>query len=100
MQGRLWYPPFDDKRASIREIVELFKAGRGYPHAIMNWQSKEQLDMEFILNAPATIIDEHTVEVEGRAVPGQEPGAVHRGADDLPAGAGHRHQGASTTSPR
>jgi pyruvate/2-oxoglutarate dehydrogenase complex dihydrolipoamide dehydrogenase (E3) component len=66
MQGQLWYPPFDDKRASIREIVELFKAGRSYPHAIMNWQSKEQLDMEFILNTPATIIDEHTVEVDGR----------------------------------
>src|ERR1700735_2884237 len=66
MQGRLWYPPFDEKRASIQEIVDLFKAGRMYPHAIMNWQSKEQLDMEFILNAPATIIDEHTVEVEGR----------------------------------
>jgi 2-oxopropyl-CoM reductase (carboxylating) len=32
----------------------------------MNWQSKEQLDMEYIVNAPATIIDEHTVEVEGR----------------------------------
>src|SRR6185437_2346202 len=66
MQGHLWYPPFDDKRASIQEIVELFKAGRGGPHAIMNWQSKEQLDMEFILNTPATIIDEHTVEVEGQ----------------------------------
>jgi len=66
MQGRLWYPAFDDKQASIREIVDLFKAGRGLPHAIMNWQSKEQLDMEYILNAPATIIDEHTVEVEGR----------------------------------
>ena len=66
MQGRLWYPAFDDKHASIREIVELFKAGRSYPHAIMNWQSKEQLDMEFILNTPATIIDEHTVEVEGQ----------------------------------
>src|ERR1700745_3626025 len=63
---RLCYPPFDDKRASIREIVELFKAGRGYPHAIMNWQSKEQLDMEYIVNAPATIIDEPTREVEGR----------------------------------
>src|SRR5262249_62103361 len=58
-------PPSDDKRASTREIVALFKAGRGSPHAIMNWQSKEQLDMEFILNAPATIIDQHTVEVEG-----------------------------------
>jgi 2-oxopropyl-CoM reductase (carboxylating) len=66
MQGRLWYPPFDDKRASIQEIVDLFKAGRGGPHAIMNWQSKEQLDMEFILNTPATVIDEHTVEVEGQ----------------------------------
>jgi pyruvate/2-oxoglutarate dehydrogenase complex dihydrolipoamide dehydrogenase (E3) component len=66
MAGRLWYPPFDEKRASIQEIVDLFKAGRMYPHAIMNWQSKEQLDMEFILNTPATIIDAHTVEVEGR----------------------------------
>ncbi|HEX9354006.1 MAG TPA: FAD-dependent oxidoreductase, partial [Streptosporangiaceae bacterium] len=66
MQGRLWYPPFDEKRASIQEIVELFKAGRMYPHAIMNWQSKEQLDMEFILNTPARIIDSRTVEVEGR----------------------------------
>ncbi|HEX9625027.1 MAG TPA: FAD-dependent oxidoreductase, partial [Streptosporangiaceae bacterium] len=66
MQGRLWYPAFHEKRASIREIVELFKAGRSYPHAIMNWQSKEQLDLEYIVNAPATIIDEHTVEVEGQ----------------------------------
>jgi pyruvate/2-oxoglutarate dehydrogenase complex dihydrolipoamide dehydrogenase (E3) component len=66
MSGRLWYPPFEGKRASIREIVDLFKAGRGLPHAIMNWQSKEQLDMEFILNAPATVLDEHTVEVAGQ----------------------------------
>ncbi|HEX6446954.1 MAG TPA: FAD-dependent oxidoreductase [Streptosporangiales bacterium] len=66
MQGRLWYPPFDPDRARIVEIIELFKAGRGLPHAIMNWQSKEQLDMEYILNARATVVDEHTVEVEGR----------------------------------
>jgi 2-oxopropyl-CoM reductase (carboxylating) len=66
MQGRLWYPAFDEKRASITGIVELFKAGRCYPHAIMNWQSKEQLDLEYIVNARATIIDEHTIEVEGR----------------------------------
>ncbi|HEY7016189.1 MAG TPA: FAD-dependent oxidoreductase [Streptosporangiaceae bacterium] len=66
MQGRLWYPAFDEKQASIREIVDLFKAGRSYPHGIMNWQSKEQLDMEFILNTPATVIDERTVEVEGQ----------------------------------
>jgi 2-oxopropyl-CoM reductase (carboxylating) len=66
MQGQLWFPPFDEKQASILQIVDLFKAGRSYPHAIMNWQSKEQLDMEYIVNAPATIIDEHTVEVEGQ----------------------------------
>ncbi|HEY1920908.1 MAG TPA: NAD(P)/FAD-dependent oxidoreductase [Streptosporangiaceae bacterium] len=66
MSGRLWYPQFDEKRASIKEIVELFKAGRAYPHAIMNWQSKEQLDMEFIVNAAATVVDEHTVEVAGQ----------------------------------
>ena len=66
MSGRLWYPPFDDKRASIGEIIDLFKTGRAYAHAIMNWQSKEQLDMEYVLNAPATIIDEHTVEVAGQ----------------------------------
>jgi 2-oxopropyl-CoM reductase (carboxylating) len=66
MSGRLWYPQFDASRASIKEIVELFKQGRAYPHAIMNWQSKEQLDMEFILNAPATVVDEHTVEVAGQ----------------------------------
>src|SRR6266851_2475726 len=53
-------------QACITEIIDLFKAGRAYPHAIMNWQSKEQLNMEYIVNTPATIIDEHTVEVEGQ----------------------------------
>jgi 2-oxopropyl-CoM reductase (carboxylating) len=66
MQGRLWFPAFDDKQASIRQIIELFKTGRSYPHAIMNWQSKEQLDMEYVLNARAAVIDEHTVEVGGQ----------------------------------
>jgi 2-oxopropyl-CoM reductase (carboxylating) len=66
LSGRLWYPEFDDKRASIMEVIELFRAGRGIAHAVMNWQSKEQLGMEFILNARATVIDRHTVEVDGR----------------------------------
>ena len=66
MQGRLWFPAFNEKLASIRQIVDLFKAGRGYPHAIMNWQSKEQLDMEYVVHAAATIVDERTVEVEGQ----------------------------------
>ncbi len=66
MQGKLWFPAFDPAKASIREIIQLFKDGRSLPHAVMNWQSKEQLDLEYILNARATVIDEHTVEVEGR----------------------------------
>ena len=65
LSGTLWYPDFDDKRASILEIVELFRSGRNAAHAFMNWQSKEQLGMEYILNASATVIDEHTVEVAG-----------------------------------
>ena len=82
------------------EIVDLFKAGRGYPHAIMNWQSKEQLDMEYILNAPATIIDEHTVEVEGRRFPARNLVLCTGARTDLP---GHRRASAPracTTSPR
>jgi pyruvate/2-oxoglutarate dehydrogenase complex dihydrolipoamide dehydrogenase (E3) component len=65
MAGRLWYPEFDEKRARITDIVALFKAGRGLPHAVMNWQSKEQLSLEYILNSRATVIDPHTVEVDG-----------------------------------
>lgn len=64
--GTLWFPEFDEKRASILEVVELFKAGRNNPHAFMNWQSKEQLGMEYILNAEARVIDANTVEVAGR----------------------------------
>src|SRR6266851_2876937 len=63
--GKLWFPDATNLRASILETVKLFKAGRGSAHAFMNWQSKEQLDLEYILNAPATVIDEHTVEVAG-----------------------------------
>ncbi len=64
--GTLWFPEFDDKRASIRDLVDLFKAGRNNAHAFMNWQSKEQLGMEYILNTEATVIDANTVEAAGR----------------------------------
>lgn len=65
MSGRLWFGQFDPARASILELVELFRSGRNAAHAFMNWQSKQQLGMEYILNAAATVIDEHTVEVAG-----------------------------------
>lgn len=65
MSGSLWFPEFDEKRVSILEMVELFRAGRNSAHSFMNWQSKEQLGMEYILNATATVIDRNTVEVNG-----------------------------------
>ncbi|KWW99063.1 dihydrolipoamide dehydrogenase [Carbonactinospora thermoautotrophica] len=65
LSGRLWFGEFEDKRASILELVELFRSGRNSAHSFMNWQSKEQLGMEYILNASATVLDEHTVEVAG-----------------------------------
>ena len=40
------------------------RRGRTGPHAVMNYQSKEQLDIEFVLNVSARIIDSHTVEVQ------------------------------------
>lgn len=64
--GELFFPKFDASRASILELVELFVAGRGSAHAFMNWQTKEQLDVEYVLNAPATIVDQHTVSAAGR----------------------------------
>lgn len=64
--GRFWFPDMDGRITSLKEIVDLFKAGRVAPHAIMNYQSKEQLDLEYVLNAQGTIIDANTVEVAGR----------------------------------
>ncbi len=64
--GQFWFPDMTGKITSIKEIVDLFRAGRIAPHAIMNFQSKEQLDLEYVLNAPGRIIDAHTVEVAGR----------------------------------
>lgn len=65
MSGTLWFPEFDEKQVSILDMVELFRSGRNSAHAFMNWQSKEQLGMEYILNATATVIDRNTVEVNG-----------------------------------
>ncbi|MBP9929771.1 MAG: NAD(P)/FAD-dependent oxidoreductase [Rhodoferax sp.] len=64
--GEYWFQNMTGVRTSIKEMVDLFKRGRTGPHAIMNYQSKEQLNLEFVLNAKATIIDAHTVEVAGR----------------------------------
>lgn len=64
--GRLWFPDMTGVVTSIKEVVDVFRAGRIGPHAIMNFQSKEQLDLEYVLNAEARIVDARTVEVAGR----------------------------------
>ena len=66
MAGKLWFRDMNGVRASIKDVVDVFRKGRVGPHAIMNFQSKEQLDLEYVLNATGTIIDRHTVEVAGR----------------------------------
>jgi pyruvate/2-oxoglutarate dehydrogenase complex dihydrolipoamide dehydrogenase (E3) component len=63
--GSLWFPDMRGRTVSIKEIVDLFRRGRTGPHAVMNYQSKEQLDIEFVLNAPARILDARTIEVAG-----------------------------------
>ena len=66
MAGRLWFQDLTGVVTSIKDVVDVFRKGRVGPHAIMNYQSKEQLDLEYVLNAEGTIIDAHTVEVAGR----------------------------------
>jgi len=66
MAGRLWFPDMEGVVTPIKEVVDVFRRGRIGPHAVMNFQSKDQLDLEYILNAEARIVDNHTVEVAGR----------------------------------
>jgi 2-oxopropyl-CoM reductase (carboxylating) len=63
--GSLWFPDMTGRIISIKEVVDLFRRGRSGPHAVMNYQSKEQLEIEFVLNAPAHILDARTIEVAG-----------------------------------
>ncbi|MBV9816906.1 MAG: NAD(P)/FAD-dependent oxidoreductase [Solirubrobacterales bacterium] len=64
--GELFFPEFDESRASILDLVKLFRAGRGSAHAFMNWQTQSQLEVEFILNATAEVVDRNTVRAAGR----------------------------------
>jgi 2-oxopropyl-CoM reductase (carboxylating) len=66
LSGKLWFPDLTGVTTPLKEVVDIFRKGRVGPHAIMNFQSKEQLDLEYVLNAPGKILDRHTVEVAGR----------------------------------
>lgn len=63
--GELWFPDLRGKIVGIKQVVDLFRNGRTGPHAVMNYQSKEQLDIEFVLNAQARIVDTGAVEAAG-----------------------------------
>ena len=69
--GQLWFPEFDPKKVSILDCIELVKEGRAGAHALMNVQTKEQLDVEYVLNAWGNVIDKNTVEVAGRTFTGK-----------------------------
>ena len=60
--GKLWFQNLNDKIVSIKSIVELFRSGRVGPHAVMNYQSKELLGLEFVLNAEAKLINAHSIQ--------------------------------------
>jgi pyruvate/2-oxoglutarate dehydrogenase complex dihydrolipoamide dehydrogenase (E3) component len=69
--GTLFFPPWDPSRASILEMVRLFVKGRSTAHAFMNWQTKEQLGVEYVLNARAEVLDRNTVLAAGRRFQGR-----------------------------
>jgi dihydrolipoamide dehydrogenase len=69
--GQLFFPEWDPNRASILDIVNLFRKGRSTAHAFMNWQTKEQLEVEYVLNAPARVLDANTVEAAGQKFKGR-----------------------------
>jgi len=60
--GKLWFQNLNDKIVSIKSIVELFRSGRVGPHAVMNYQSKKLLGLEFVLNAEAKLINAHSIQ--------------------------------------
>ncbi len=87
--GELWFPPFDESAVGILQVVDVFRRGRVAAHAFMNWQTKTQLDVEYVLNAPARPIDPHTVEAVGRTFRTRSivlANGAHQNALDIPGG--------------
>lgn len=65
LAGKLWFRQEGELKANMLEMIDAFRDGRNAAHALMNWQTKAQLDVDYILNARATVIDPYTVEVNG-----------------------------------
>lgn len=75
LDGKLWFG-LGERKVSILDVVEVFRQGRVAAHAFMNWQTKAQLEVEYVLNAAARVLPpgstagtngaRHTVEAAGR----------------------------------
>jgi pyruvate/2-oxoglutarate dehydrogenase complex dihydrolipoamide dehydrogenase (E3) component len=72
-KARIWdkkeyWPKFPHKngKVEILPILRDYLVGREYVFDFMFHQSKEQLNIQFMLNQPASIIDPHTVKVAGK----------------------------------
>jgi len=61
--GKLWFQNLQGKTVSMLDIVEMFRRGRTGPHAFMNYQSAEQLELEFVLGQPGRLLDACSVAV-------------------------------------
>lgn len=66
LAGRLWFKEDACEGAGILDLVETFRAGRTTAHSFMNWQSKEQLEIDFVLNAAAEVLSPTEVRAAGR----------------------------------
>lgn len=72
-KARIWdkkeyWPKFPRKngKVEILPILRDYLIGREYVFDFMFYQSKEQLNIQFLINQRASIIDPHTVKVEGK----------------------------------
>jgi pyruvate/2-oxoglutarate dehydrogenase complex dihydrolipoamide dehydrogenase (E3) component len=66
LAGQLWFKPDASEGASILDLVNTFRAGRTTAHSFMNWQSKEQLEIDYVLNAAAEVLSPTEVRAAGR----------------------------------
>ena len=57
--------PTKNGKVEILPIIRDYLIGREYVYDFMFYQSKEQLDFQFMLNRSATILDKNTVKVDG-----------------------------------
>ena len=82
------------RKGSILDCIELVKEGRGSAHALMNVQTKEQLDVEYVLNAWATVVDkQHRRGRPGRTFQRRRTWCWAPGARRVPGDPRHRPEG-------